>query len=308
MERAEILPTIPEHVGPLPTFSEKPFLAWGDDLEQAWFVAFSPDGEELVSVHQGYGAVLWDSTGGKIRTFEGEIEFSPEAAVSPGWDMVAATTLTSVLLWELSTGRRIRAFDRGGDAGVAFSPDGKTIAIGGEEIEIWNIPPLGGPLATLGGSSEYLAFSPNGETLAAVDWEKITLWNIDSLKVSLHLIPAQIRYATGLSFSPDGLFLAASVAEHESQVWNTETGEEIFAGTHDASVRGIGFSPDGRILASAGWDGKINLWSVPTRALIQELMDDNPANQFHAVAFSPDGKTLAATSWTNGIEFWRAAQ
>ncbi|MEW2624941.1 hypothetical protein [Streptomyces sp. NPDC048106] len=76
---------------------------------------------------------------------------------------------------------RREQFDGGGRGAVldplpvtalAFSPDGRTLAVGNPagRIRLWDLPsrtPLGAPLPTGGDSLRGLAFSPDGRTLYA---------------------------------------------------------------------------------------------------------------------------------------------
>jgi WD40 repeat protein len=69
---------------------------------------------------------------------------------------------------------------------VAFSPDGATLASGGEDgsIRLWDVQthqPLGDPLTYNGGQVLSVVFSPDGETLASGAGfdDTIHLWDID---------------------------------------------------------------------------------------------------------------------------------
>ena len=74
--------------------------------------------------------------------------------------------------------------------GVAFSPDGKTLATGSSDrkVKLWNIA-TEQEVATLGplpGSCLLLRFSPDGRTLAAGSYlgseENISLWQVPSFE------------------------------------------------------------------------------------------------------------------------------
>ncbi|MDZ8090213.1 MAG: WD40 repeat domain-containing protein, partial [Nostoc sp. DedQUE12b] len=67
--------------------------------------------------------------------------------------------------------------------GVAFSPDGKTIASasGDKTVKLWNAA-TGKEIITLNGHSDYVfsvAFSPDGKTIASASADNtVKLWNM----------------------------------------------------------------------------------------------------------------------------------
>src|SRR5205085_1673767 len=76
---------------------------------------------------------------------------------------------------------------------MAFSPDGKTLAAGGndhragrdDQVWLWDLADptrpvrLGQPLTGAAGFVDAVAFSPDGKTLAAASWDgKVWLWNL----------------------------------------------------------------------------------------------------------------------------------
>jgi WD40 repeat protein len=132
--------------------------------------------------------------------------------------------------------------------------------------------------------------------------------------------PSAVPYAHGqvfcVAFSPDGTLLATSgdvvreVGEDTGatpghlKLWNVKTGElKRDLGDYYPSVRSVAFSPDGKTLASVGThppDGtcSVRLWDPQTGTVKRVLRIDHGSIPW-SVAFSPDGKLLAACALVN---------
>ncbi|PIM69169.1 hypothetical protein CTU88_29670 [Streptomyces sp. JV178] len=108
-------------------------------------IAFAPDGSRLAAGDWTGRVALWD---GGLRHRAGILRNVFRAPLDPSSD--SAESITA----------------------LAFSPDGKTLAVGGDQgtLQLWDIAtqqPLGPPLPTPGGSVETVAFSPDSTLLYA---------------------------------------------------------------------------------------------------------------------------------------------
>jgi WD40 repeat protein/serine/threonine protein kinase len=245
--------------------------------------AFSPDGKRLASASTFLPEVepvrVRDAASGKkIRTLKvpapvHSLAFSPDGKILAGDTtsppVVAPDKLSwrggktgLVKLWDAASGKEIRTFQAGGS--VAFSPDGKLLAIG---PELWE--PATGKKAPI--------------TLA-VDAGRDTSMGLSSSATS------------SVAFSPDGKLLAIGL-----ELWEVATGKKApitFMG-HAGRVRSVAFSPDGKLLASGSEDSTVKLWGLPGAQgalTIKAWRRLTPSGIWSA--FSPDGKLAIAVGDT----------
>src|SRR5262249_3166851 len=142
------------------------------------------------------------------------------------------------------------------------------------------------------------ALSADGKTLAAYTSEPAILLRDTATgkeTARLKLRPDFDEAPRGLTFSPDGKFLAAGTYNSTLVVWELATQKEhvVYAKQGEAEIVCVAWSPDGKTLA-AGGRGYLNpglvLYDVQARKLITTVKMDADVR---ALAFAPDGKTLA---------------
>jgi WD40 repeat protein len=219
--------------------------------------------------------------------------------------------------------------------GVAFSPDGNTLAVAGslaaggnDVIELWNVSShhLTTRLPCDDGSVADLAFSPDGRVLAAADtcagdpavqlWDTATHRLITALSAGPDTFLGKYVFLT-LAFSPDGHTLAAGatatdLAAGAVEFWNMSSHRivgQVVTSDSLLNIEDIAYSPDGRNLVSSasGGDGPAynatQLWDTSGYRLVGTL-----GHQLaRAVAFSPDGRTVAVADISEVAQLWDVA-
>jgi WD40 repeat protein len=242
-------------------------------------VAFAPDGRSVALGRSDGGLVIEDLSGGRPREFEG----------GPGF---------GVLL-----------------RGLAYSPDGKTIASSGRGtlVKLWDVA-TGSLRASFEGHSApvaCLAFSPDGKAIASGSLDGVLkLWDVDTGE-EITRIAGHSKDIRGLAFSPDGKTLASGSLDGSAKLWDVATGRELAAVQGGGRrVYSLAFAPDGKSLAlalsasTAESSGKVVIWTPgETRRPFQVL----GAASIATVAFSPDGKTLAAAGGDRVVKLWDVA-
>jgi WD40 repeat protein len=202
-------------------------------------LAFFPDGKTLA----GGGdrdVKLWDvATGEVVRLYRGPKCPITALALSPDGRTLAATGTTGIPgkgthywdihLWDAATGKELRRWSDGiaRITALAFSPDGKTLACGGENrhLRFWDVG-SGKELSPFSAliAGESVAFSPDGKLLAAAGSTpeaskcSVGLWELATRK-RLPQFGEDARFGYTLDFSPDGKTLGVVGFDGILRLW-----------------------------------------------------------------------------------------
>jgi hypothetical protein len=200
--------------------------------EQARPVALTADGKAVwwASRQKGETFLQDVQSGVKVRTLDRAAGNDQAVAVAPdGKTVAAAVNGNTLYLWDAATGHRHTPgwIFEGRIMGVAFSPDGRSLA-----------------LATEGEQSliQFCDLATGKERGRPI------------------LCPERV---TRIAFAPDGRTLATVSADQTVRVWDVEARQErVHFKGHEREVRAVAFAPDGRTLATGSADTTALVWDL----------------------------------------------
>jgi WD40 repeat protein len=206
-----------------------------------------PDGRLAVGTEDGSVRIYERTNGRGWKCVRGPVRVYPHATYrvvwSPDGSALAITGQGGVVVWDrdldLKWEKKFHEI-----WAAAFSPDGRTLAIGGTEKKVRSYDAETGTFVEV--------FEEPGQD--------------------------HVGLITGLAFSPDGSTLASSSEDGTVKLWSRKTKRchATLRGHGGIPIQGVAFAPgradqggESRTLASAGADGAVRFWRAVTEAGVQ---------------------------------------
>ena len=150
-------------------------------------------------------------------------------------------------------------------------------------------------------SPAWVAFSPDGKTLAATGRGLLRLWDVETGR-ELQTLTAHNGLAPGVAFSPDSQTLVTAGWDEKRKLWQLSGSRETVL-LHQADSFGsdVAFSPLGKFLAAVGARNVVQLWDVEKREVVRRFRGHKSSVQH--LAFSSSGH-LAAGGYAGELWLW----
>ncbi len=272
-------------------------------------VAWSPDGEHVVSAADDQTIQIWDSfVGNTLITYQNNFS---SAIWSPDGNRIAsARAKGTVQILDVATGTTIVTY-KGHPKGstitsLAWSPNGKQMLSASDDgtVLIWDVA-KGTPL---------LFFAKQGQGIAGVSWLSggknialmdgsgtIEVWDATTGDTLAQSKKPKMEVEIAV-WSPDNRRVAVVDKYGQVQIWDAVKGTILLPPLiYLRGVQNIAWAPNGKQIVSSG-GGIVQLWDATTGDI---LFTSQEGNQYSTagLAWAPNSQYFAFTS-DQGVQVW----
>jgi WD40 repeat protein len=203
-----------------------------------------------------------------------DVAWSPDGLILASAAVGAGSVPGSVQLWDAVTGRKLRAFD---------------------QIRI-----------------ERLAFSPDGQMLAAAGYSGVIVWSMADGRELSNTRTGDLG-TRSVAFSPDSRILAYQF-RNTVALLEMPGGRGLNTFQHASDVMGFAFLPDGKSLITASvsrdettfeyGDTTFTVWDIDSGRAVRTFTQPGGIAE---LTVAPDGKSLAAGISSSTLRIWDMA-
>ena len=268
-------------------------------------LAFSPDGQTMLSAGSEEYVKFWNLENGRMRQwFESKnatAVFLPDSRVISFGEKSAHGRMAEIV--DPATGKSLRTFTND-LTGLAVSPNGRWLVTVANQrnVTVWNASNLllVASFRTPDPVRGHLAIAPDGQRIAAAiyDQEEVRIFNVANGGRQSGTVTLGSQALT-LAFSPDGQRLAMGMRNSTVRLHDALTGEMLrrFTG-HLGEVFVVAWTPQGDLI-SAGQDHTVRVWSQA-----QAAQRNSIPNRFINFITAPAGDLMAGVTDDKRIVIW----
>jgi eukaryotic-like serine/threonine-protein kinase len=308
------------------TVNNKSALIFTGHLAAVNAVSWSPDGRLIASASDDTYVIVFDAATGKRRVlYTGHTKEVKTVDWAPNGRLIASAGQDgTVQIWDANTGRTLLTYRGHSDRvnSVAWSSDGLFIVSGSEDktVQVWNSS-NGSLIFNFKGHTAgvlCVGWEPGNHSVASGSWDG-TLRDWATVQHGNHFKAGEQIFdfgghgkgeVAGLSWSPDGNFIASAGADQTVLISNGVDGTPrppAFIDHRDPQqvnpVLAVDWAPGGADIASGDSEGKVLVWHTAGRKTFFTYRGHKKA--IKSVAWSPDGKRIASASSDATVHIWQ---
>jgi WD40 repeat protein/uncharacterized caspase-like protein len=268
-------------------------------------VAFSPDGQQIITGGDNRNIIIWDAKSGqKILALPPadvtSIAFSPK-----GNSFLIGLETHTAVLYDYPSGKELRRFDLS-----SFSPDANTIVSSVIFSPDSRLILVGGGVSRSAANPSLTKFREG-----AVLWETETGKQVCAFEIHR---PEKLTYAAGyakrgklfardhgissLGFSADAQRVVTGLRDKTAIIWDT-TGVPLFTlRGHAGPINSVAFSPDGRKVLTGANDRTAVIWDAHSGEILHQLGKTNSA--VFGTAINSNGTQFLSGSGDGTVSLW----
>lgn len=191
---------------------------------------------------------------------------------------------------------------------VAFSTDGKFLAVGGTSgIYLFDPNKLSAiEFIRTNTWARSVAFIPSTHILAAGLFDDtIKFWSVPGAQLTRTIEDPNGRVRS-ISFTREGSLIASASDDDTIRIWRAEDASLLLVlDKNTTGVRAVALSPDGELVAGALGDKTVRIWNVSSGELVYTLRGHE--DWVRCLAFSPNGQLLASGAFDKTIHLWNVS-
>ncbi|WP_339901118.1 hypothetical protein [uncultured Cyclobacterium sp.] len=254
-------------------------------------LAFSPNGNSILTGSDDGTAILWDLKGNILQSFIGHKGGVSSISFSPLGNRILTGSDDGIAnLWDLN-GNKLKSFDEHAErvTSVAFSPDGNSILTGSYDGQLILRDLNGNPLQTFEGlkyAVSSVAFSPKGNSILTHGRDGPILWDLEGnvLQSFDWYGDKSTNWTSFIAYSPDGNSIMKLEGEGSAVLLDIRDNKfQSFEG-HKDYISSVAYSPEGNSILTGSGDNTAILWDLKGNKL--QSFEGNK-NGVTSVAFSP---------------------